>query len=112
MNKFNTIMKVISALAAVIGAVYIVATYGDKIVEWAKKLMGCNSTPIATFHYTANEAPKEEAAPAAETTEETAPAPEAAKDEPVATAQENTAAPEAPATDDSTPVASDEDFEG
>ena len=43
MNKFNTIMKVISALAAVIGAVYIVATYGDKIVEWAKKLMGCNS---------------------------------------------------------------------
>lgn len=112
MNKFNTIMKVISALAAVIGAVYIVATYGDKIVEWAKKLMRCNTTPIATFHYTADEAPKEETSPVAEPAEDAAaPAPETEKEE-AAPTQEAVAAPEAPVAEDATPVASDEDFEG
>ena len=74
MNKFNTFLKVISALAAVVGAVYIVATYGDKIVAWAKRLLGCDSTPIATFHYTTDEVKQEEQpaaeAPAAETAEQ------------------------------------------
>ena len=40
MKIFATIMKVVAALAAVAGAVYIVATYGDKIVAWAKNLLG------------------------------------------------------------------------
>jgi len=40
MKAFNIIAKVVVALAAVAGAVYIVATYGDKIVEWAKKMLG------------------------------------------------------------------------
>ncbi len=39
MKTFNTIMKILAALAAVAGAVYIIATYGDKIVAWAKKLL-------------------------------------------------------------------------
>ena len=40
MKTFNIIAKVVVALAAVAGAVYIVATYGDKIVAWAKKMLG------------------------------------------------------------------------
>lgn len=40
MKIFATIMKIVAALAAVAGAVYVVATYGDKIVAWAKGLLG------------------------------------------------------------------------
>ena len=121
MNKFNTFLKVISALAAVVGAVYIVATYGDKIVAWAKRLMGCDSTPIATFHYTtdevkqeeqpAAEAPAAEAPAAAEKAEEAAPVAEEAK-APAAAETEEAAAPEAPVVEEGTPVADEEDFEG
>ena len=39
MKLLTTVMKVLAALAAVAGAVYVVATYGDKIVAWAKGLM-------------------------------------------------------------------------
>ena len=41
MKVFANIMKVLAALAAIAGVVYVVATYGDKIVAWAKKLLGC-----------------------------------------------------------------------
>lgn len=121
MNKFNTFLKVISALAAVVGAVYIVATYGDKIVAWAKRLMGCDSTPIATFHYTtdevkqedqpAAEAPAAEAPAAEEKAEEAAPVAEEAK-APAAAETEEAAAPEVPVVEEGTPVADEEDFEG
>ena len=40
MKVFNAVMKIVIALAAVAGAVYVAATYGDKIVAWAKKLLG------------------------------------------------------------------------
>lgn len=40
MKVFNCVMKIVAALAAVAGAVYVIATYGDKIVAWAKGLMG------------------------------------------------------------------------
>lgn len=40
MKTFGTIFKIIAALAAIAGVVYVVATYGDKIVSWAKKLLG------------------------------------------------------------------------
>lgn len=40
MKTFSVIAKVVAALAAVAGVVYVVATYGDKIVAWAKKLLG------------------------------------------------------------------------
>lgn len=45
MKTFTLIAKIVAALAAVAGIVYVVATYGDKIVAWAKKLLGkscCN----------------------------------------------------------------------
>ncbi len=40
-------LKILAALAAVVGAVYVVVTYGDKIVQWAKNLLAscpcCNN---------------------------------------------------------------------
>lgn len=42
MKTFSIIAKIVIALAAVAGIVYVVATYGDKIVAWAKKLL-CRS---------------------------------------------------------------------
>ena len=39
MNTFKTVAKILTALAAVAGAVYLIATYGDKIVAWAKELL-------------------------------------------------------------------------
>lgn len=63
----KTAMKILSALAAVVGIVYVVATYGDKIVQWAKNLLAscpcckcdCEVVEEADF---AEEAPAEEAA--------------------------------------------------
>lgn len=40
MKTVNLIIKIVAALAAVAGLVYVIATYGDKIVAWAKKLLG------------------------------------------------------------------------
>lgn len=40
MKVFNVVVKIVIALAAIAGAVYVAATYGDKIVAWAKKLLG------------------------------------------------------------------------
>ncbi len=40
MKVFRTVMKIVAALAVVAGIVYIVATYGDKIVAWARNLLG------------------------------------------------------------------------
>ena len=33
-------IKLVLALAAIAGLVYVFATYGDKIVAWAKKMLG------------------------------------------------------------------------
>ena len=35
----KTAVKILTALAAIAGAVYVIATYGDQIVAWAKKVM-------------------------------------------------------------------------
>ena len=44
----KTVLKVLTALAAIAGTVYVIATYGDKIVAWAKKILAacpcCNDT--------------------------------------------------------------------
>ena len=37
MKTVNTIIKILTALAAVAGAVYLIPTHGDKIVAWPKK---------------------------------------------------------------------------
>ena len=42
MKVFSVVMKIVVALAAIAGAVYVAATYGDKIVAWAKKLLNCS----------------------------------------------------------------------
>ena len=43
MKAFKVIAKIVVALAAIAGIVYVVATYGDRIVAWARKLL--NSCP-------------------------------------------------------------------
>ena len=35
----KTVMKVLAALAAIAGAIYVIATYGEQIVAWCKKVM-------------------------------------------------------------------------
>lgn len=39
MKALKVIVKICAALAAVAGIVYLAATYGDRIVAWAKKLL-------------------------------------------------------------------------
>ena len=39
MKAVNVIIKIVVALAAVAGLVYLAATYGDKIVAWAKNIL-------------------------------------------------------------------------
>jgi len=67
----KTAMKILSALAAVVGIVYVVATYGDKIVQWAKNLLAscpcCNNDCEVVEEVDFAEDPAaEEAAPAEE----------------------------------------------
>lgn len=42
MKTWTVIIKILAAMAAVAGIVYVIAAYGDKIVAFAKKLLGCN----------------------------------------------------------------------
>ena len=37
----KNIIKILTALATVAGAIYIIATYGEQIVAWAKKMWNC-----------------------------------------------------------------------
>ena len=97
MKAVNTIVKILTALAAVAGVVYVIATYGDKIVAWAKKLLAaCPKCEVEVVADT-------DLVDDAELTEEEAVAEEA----PV----EEVAAEEAP-VDEAAPVAEETDFEG
>ena len=89
MKTLNAIVKVLAVLAAVAGAIYVIAAYGDKIVAWAKRVIGCCPWDEGMEE---EEAPAEEA-PVAETPAEEAPAEEAP------------AAEEVPAVEDNAPVA-------
>ena len=97
MKAMNTIIKILTALAAVAGVIYIVATYGEQIVAWCKKTLA--SLPKCPC------CEKEEAS------EEAAPAEEAAAEE---VAVEEPAAEEIPveevAVSENEPVAAEEDF--
>ena len=96
MKPINTIVKILTALAAVAGAVYIIATYGEKIVAWAKKLWSsmpqcpaCEEVEVVEdFAEESVEAPAEEPAaeevPVEEAVEEPAPEIVVAENEPVA----------------------------
>ena len=43
----KTVLKILTALAAIAGTIYVIATYGDKIVAWAKNILAscpcCNN---------------------------------------------------------------------
>ena len=96
MKAFTIIMKILAAAAAIVGAVYVAATYGDKIVAWAKKTLPC--------------------CPACEETEE-APAveEEAVEEAPVVeeeTVEEVVEEEVAPVVEEEAPVADEADFEG
>ena len=77
----KTAMKILTALAAVVGAVYVVATYGDKIVEWAKNLLAscpfCNNDCEVVEEEVVAEEPAAEEVVAAEPVAEEAPVEEA-----------------------------------
>lgn len=102
MKTLNTLIKILTALAAVAGAIYIVATYGEQIVAWAKRLLASlpkcpcceEDTPIPS-------------APAAEEPEAAVPEEEAAVEEPAPAAEEP--APEILVADHE-PVAEETDF--
>lgn len=72
-------MKILAALAAIVGVVYVIATYGDKIVAWAKNLLAscpcCNKEcEIVEEDFITEEAPAEEAPIAEEPAAEETPA--------------------------------------
>ena len=50
MKNFALIAKIVTAIAAIVGFAYIIATYGEQIIAWAKKLL--NSCPC---HCTADD---------------------------------------------------------
>ena len=39
MKNAALIAKILTAVAAIVGAAYLIATYGEQVVAWAKKLM-------------------------------------------------------------------------
>ena len=94
MKAFSIILKILAAAAAIVGAVYVAATYGDKIVAWAKKLLP--------------------ACPACEETEEAPAVEEEAVEEAPVIEEEivEEVAEEAPAVEEEAPVADDADFVG
>lgn len=97
MKAFNMIVKVLAALAAVAGAVYIIATYGEQIVDWCKKtLEALPKCPLCDRDDHDIEVEITTAAPA-----------KAAAEEPAA---EEPAAEEAPAAEEKEPVADASDF--
>ena len=99
----KNIVKILTALATVAGAVYIIATYGDKIVAWAQKVwdaMPKKASVELEVDLTADEAQEEPAEAAEEAAEEAV-----AEEVPVEEAE----APEVVVTENE-PVAAEEDF--
>ena len=98
----KTLIKVLTALATVAGAVYIIATYGEQIVAWAKKVWSkmpkcpCCEEVEVVEEFVEETAEAEEAAP--EAAAEEVPAPEAEEEAPEVVVAENE------------PVAAEEDF--
>ena len=97
----NTIVKILSALAAVAGAVYIIATYGEQITAWAKKtLASLPQCPCCKDDAADEEAPAEETDVEAAPAEEEPAAVEVPVEAPVAPAQEPVVAPHEPVAEE------------
>lgn len=96
----KTAIKLLTALAAVAGAVYVVATYGDKIVAWAKKITSsCPRSKFVTVTVSDEETPTEIVDASAETSSVEEATTEEAPVE------------EVPVVTEGEPVAEDADFE-
>ena len=104
MKNFALIAKIVTAIAAVVGFAYIIATYGEQIIEWAKKLL--KSCPCKCTGDDCADCECELVCPADEETEE---------EEPEAEDEEEVEAEEEPAeeepVDETAPVAEEADFE-
>ena len=99
MKNASLIAKIVTALAAIVGFAYIIATYGDQIIAWAKKLL-----KACPCHCTAEDCANCECeldCPADEEAVE-----EDTEDEDVIEAPAEAVAPEA-----SAPIAEEADFE-
>ncbi len=68
MKVLGNVLKVLAALAAIAGAVYVAVTYGDKIVAWCKKQLNrlCCCSQGDFEEAPAEEVPAEEGAVQAE----------------------------------------------
>lgn len=78
MKTVNKILKVLATIAAVIGIVYVIATYGDKIVAWANSMIDRFFDKRTRFFDIEEQMETEEVIPTEEAAEEAAVAPEAA----------------------------------
>ncbi len=63
MKVFANIMKILAAIAALAGVIYLIACYGDKIVAWAKKFLSRNKSEFICCY---EEPAEDEEAPEAE----------------------------------------------
>lgn len=108
----KTALKILTALAALVGVAYVIATYGDKIVEWCKNLLNCNADEedFVDSECPAEEAVAEEAVAEEEVAEE-APAEEPAAEEAVEEPVVEEVVEEV-AAEETAPVADEEDFAG
>lgn len=82
----KTVLKILAALAAIAGVIYVIATFGDKIVAWAKSILPCCKCD-GECECTCEEAPVEEV-PAEEAVVEDAPVEEVVVEEAEPVAEE------------------------
>ncbi len=80
----KTVLKILSALVAIAGVVYVVAAYGDKIVAWARKFFPCHSEVILVDDDFEDDEPASVKTPEEAPAEEPAPAVDPADGQPVA----------------------------
>ena len=104
MKNFALIAKIVTAIAAVVGFAYIIATYGEQIIEWAKKLL--KACPCKCTCDDCADCECELVCPADEETEEE----EAEAEDEEEVEAEDEPAEEEPA-DETAPVAEEADFE-
>ena len=101
----KNIIKILTAVATVAGAIYIIATYGEQIVAWAKKMWSCLPQCPAC---------EDEDEVVVEMTEEAEETAEAPAEEPAAEEVVVEDAPEEPAPEvvvaENEPVAEEADF--
>ena len=107
MKTVNTIVKILSALAAIAGAVYIAATYGEQIAAWAKKVLASLPKCPCCKEESVEESPVQEAA---EAVEEEPAAVEVPVDAPAAPVEEAAEEVEIPVVAPHEPVAEEADF--